>query len=78
MAAGSGLLVDVGCPGIVLAGVTGKVHDGGAELLVAGKAEHDLLMLARPPRSMGPPGQAGQRLGDQARGPKSQQAKQRP
>jgi hypothetical protein len=46
MAAGSGLLVDVSCPRVVVAGVTGKVHDRSAELLVAGKAEHDLLVLA--------------------------------
>jgi hypothetical protein len=46
MAAGSGLLVDMSCPGVVVAGVTGKVHDRGAELLVAGEAEYDLLVFA--------------------------------
>ena len=46
MAAGSGLLVEVGCPGVVVAGVTSEVHDRSAKLLVAGKAEHDLLVLA--------------------------------
>jgi hypothetical protein len=45
MAAGSGLLVDVSSPGVVVAGVTGKVHDRGAELL-AGEAEYDLLVFA--------------------------------
>jgi hypothetical protein len=43
MAAGSGLLVDMSCPGVVVAGVTGKVHDRSPELL-AGKAEHDLVL----------------------------------
>jgi hypothetical protein len=41
MAAGSGLLVDVPCPGVVVAGVAGEVHDRGPELLVADKAEHE-------------------------------------
>jgi hypothetical protein len=46
-----------------MAGVTGKVHDRRQELLIAGNAEHDLLVLARPPGRWGRPSQAGQRLG---------------
>src|SRR5918993_5294971 len=45
MATGSGLLVEVRGPGVVVAGVTGEVHNRGPELLVAGEAEHDLLCL---------------------------------
>jgi hypothetical protein len=30
VAAGPGLLVDVGCPGVAVAGVSGEVHDRGA------------------------------------------------
>ena len=69
MATGSGLLVEVSRPGVVVAGVTGEVHDRGAQLLVTGKAEHDLLVLARLPGRWGRPGQGGQRLGVGEPGP---------
>ena len=68
MATGSGLLIDLSCPGVVVAGVTGEVHDRGAQL-VTGEAEHDLLVLARLPSRWGRPGQGGQRLGVGEPGP---------
>jgi len=68
MATGSGLLVELGRPGVVVAGVTGEVHDR-AQLFVTGEAEHDLLVLARLPSRWGRPGQGGQRLGVGEPGP---------
>jgi hypothetical protein len=71
MAAGSGLLVEVGGPGVVVAGVSGEVHDRGAELLVAGKAEHDLLVLARLPGRWGRP---AREVSDSASGNRARQS----
>jgi hypothetical protein len=60
VAAGDGLLVEVGGPGAGVAGVAGEVAQGVAELLVGSPSERDGLDLARLPGRGGHPGQAGQ------------------
>ena len=72
MAAGSGLLKDMSCPGIVVAGTTGKVHDRGRSFLSQAKRNTTFVCLpdrrvdgAAPARQVsdsasgtGPPGTA--------------------
>ncbi len=81
VASGARLVVEVGGPGVGVAGVAGEVHDGLAQLLVAGEPEGDGLVLAGLAGGRRRPGQAFQRgavgealaavaqLGQQGRGP---------
>ena len=61
-AAGGGAVVEVGGPGVGVAGVAGEVGDGVAQLLVAGPAEADGADLAGLAGGGGDAGEAGQGL----------------
>src|SRR5580704_5298846 len=63
VAAGDGLVVELGGPGAGAAGVAGEVGDGIAELLVAGPAEPDGADLAGLAGGRCRSSQAGQRFG---------------
>lgn len=63
VATGGGWVVEVFGPWIGVAGVTGEVAHGVAQLLVAGPAEADRPGLARLACGWGDTGQAGQRRG---------------
>ena len=63
VAAGAGAVVEVGGPGVGVAGVAGEVADRVAQLFVGGPAESDVRDLAGLAGGGGDAGQAGQRFG---------------
>ena len=63
VAAGAGLVVEVGGPGVGVAGVGGEVGDGVAELFVAGPAEADGFVFAGLAGRGCGAGQAGESFG---------------
>jgi hypothetical protein len=62
VAAGAGVLVEVGGPGVGLAAVAGEVANRVAELFVAGPAERDGAAFAGLSGGRGNTGQADQRV----------------